>query len=203
MPVQKLPTPTHVDLHRHFGDAAVGKTQGRRLAVLPGGEKRSIPSRIGKAFVRQGARALNVLVPKGQRAEARVREALRDCSHRTGDLVGSLAASGSQTPDSKVLVQQLNACLQTAQRVTESTAALDALIAVSVETRLEASQQAFDTALTGLNNLMAQPVADLDDDAWIVQLSQALETTASTLQFLNKHIAANHRRGCCCPIRWT
>ncbi len=470
MPVQKLPTPTHVDLHRHFGDSAVGKTQGRRLAVLPGGEKRSIPSRIGKAFVRQGARALNVLVPKGQRAEAKVREALRDCSHRTGDLIGALAASKNPAANLKLLTQQIDACLRTAQQVValngtpdrdmwtvllaradvhlrqldstqlvafrqgleqvinlvapgelamkliplrkaatselnrrvdsaacqlvdqfthpnqrpddatvgarlrdfveaeqhcinavgastankamtthirtlrldqlqklserldtqikaspangvrhgvlsqvkacaqaqglqrakddfqaftqgkllpklreaidaaknpdcslqdvslgfypmrgkakeflearglpytnetampytkaglaqalasgdaatadialllerlpsatqhelastavadvnvppQAVAALDDLIEVSIATRLDASRQAFDTALTGLNNLMARPVADMADDAWIVQLSQALDTTASTLQFLNKHISANH-----------
>lgn len=473
MRAQNIATQTRVDLHHNFGDSAVGKTQGHRLAVMPGGEKRTTASRMAKAFTRQGARALNALAPNGRRADAKVREALRDCSHRVGDLVGTLVATKDKPLDENALTDQIIRCQRAARAVVECDSTLDGtsvlqarldvhlrqlqpgqlnaikqgiddafdalaqsahpapqymkelsdlrnaairelnrrtdaaacqlvnqfiepdqrpedtkvhaalqdmleaerhcsdagvassanaamaahigklhldqlqklgerldtqikaspangvrhavlsrvkacaqaeglqlarddfqalnkerllpklgeaiaaaknpdcslqdvsygfypmrgkvreflqarglsytneaampyvkaalahalanddastvdialllerlpsatqhelasstvadvnvapkalaklvdLIAVSVETRLDASQQAFDTALTGLNNLMARPVADLADDAWIVQLSQALDTTASTLQFLNKHIAANH-----------
>lgn len=119
MSVRNTSSHARVDLHRNFGDAAVGKTQGRRLAVKPSGEKRTNLSGIGKSFVRQGARALNVLIPEGQRADAKVREALRDCSHRAGDLVGSLVSAGTTTLSLVTLTQQLDRCQETARAVSK------------------------------------------------------------------------------------
>lgn len=95
MPINQLSTQRAPDLRRSYGDAALGKAQGRRFQTTIGGEPRTNASRLVKSVARQAARLFNAVAPGGRRAEPKLREAVRDCSHRTGDLLGVLAGKNT------------------------------------------------------------------------------------------------------------
>ncbi len=95
MPINQLSQQRVTDLHRSYGDAALGKAQGRRFQTTKSGEPRTNTSRLVKSVARQAARLFNAVAPGGRRAEPKFREAVRDCSHRTGDLLGVLAGQNT------------------------------------------------------------------------------------------------------------
>lgn len=84
--------PHTIPLDTRFHDAPMGGTG--RYRIRPGGARRSPLSRAAASFSRKLSRLANAIAPGQTRAQPRLREALRHCSHRVGDLVGELARAG-------------------------------------------------------------------------------------------------------------
>lgn len=94
-----------------FKDSPLGR---KRYRTIPGTEKqRSTLRRLQLSFKRAGTRMANALAPKGTRMEPKFREALRDCSHRMGDLMGILSQPYRRS--SYTIDQCVDACIQASE----------------------------------------------------------------------------------------
>lgn len=110
--------PHTIPLDTRFHDAPMGGTG--RYRIRPGGARRSPLSRAVASFSRKLSRLANAIAPGQTRAEPRLREALRRCSHRVGDLVGELARAGRPGTQAR----DLQARLRDAQAAADALARL-------------------------------------------------------------------------------
>lgn len=101
MPVDPIKTAQTVNLFRDFGDQPLGRASGHRFRAAEGKPPRSLPSRVASHLAAKATRLANAITPNGVRADARFRMALRDCSHRVGDLLQLLVSTAD---DPKAIV---------------------------------------------------------------------------------------------------
>jgi hypothetical protein len=103
---------TRTDLRTTFGDSPTGK---ERYRVTPSGRRRAPLLQLASAVQRKAIHVLNVIAPRGRRQDERTREALRECSHRVGDLVARLSRSGPA--DTGSIAQDLEKCFLAAGKL--------------------------------------------------------------------------------------
>lgn len=99
-----------IDPHQRFGDSSLGGKGRYRLT--PNGGRRSPLLRAFNAVQRKATRVANALA-FGLRARPQAREALRQCSHRVGDVFRVLSRPDRQSPGA--IDECVNACIEASQ----------------------------------------------------------------------------------------
>lgn len=147
-----------------FKDSPFGR---KRYRTIPGTEKqRSTLRRLQLSLQRAGTRIANVLAPKGTRMEPKFREALRDCSHRVGDLIGILSRPAPQDPDT--IDQCVNACIEASVMLADLPGAADISAQAYLKARLAVHCHAMSVkqliALQqGLNHAMTSAAVNIEE----------------------------------------
>jgi len=107
--------PHTIALDTRFFDAPLGGAG--RYRSRPGGARRSPISRALASFSRKLSRLANAVAPGQLRAQPRLRAALRDCSHRMGDLVGEVVRAAHHDPELRALGTHLQNLYTAADRL--------------------------------------------------------------------------------------
>jgi hypothetical protein len=108
--IPSTPATTPGGLRTPFHDAPTGG--GKRYQLKASGAPRSRLARIAQSAVRKAQRLFVAVAPGAVRAETRYRVALRDCSHRVGDLFGAIAITDVRRTGVDVLEGALSRCEQ-------------------------------------------------------------------------------------------
>ncbi|MGC4394323.1 hypothetical protein [Hydrogenophaga sp. T2] len=127
-------------LRTPFHDAPTGGAQ--RYRVTSSGKPRSLLARAVKSAKHGAQRAYNAVAPKGIRTQAKLRESLRECSHRMGDLLGAMLTAKANDADLSRIVAEAQRCDAAAKKLLARSDGrwtdADALVSARLYTHLEA-----------------------------------------------------------------